>query len=101
MSAPADLGLVTLDGQVTYIALFDDRKGGEPVQVGEFPHCRMHRHGDRKPQCRSTVKVTDYVGTSEERCTREKGHGMPHVKHLAPGVPAIAWRPESAEQEPA
>lgn len=91
MSTPQDEGVITLDGQVTYLVAFDDRIG-DLVAIGEFPHCRMHRPGDRAPQCKAEIVVTDGEGTSAERCTRERRHGGVHVQHHSPGQPILAWR---------
>lgn len=95
VSTPADHGFVVIDGEVTFVQVQDER--GRLMQIGEFPHCRMTRKGDRVQQCKATINITDHTSTGSEQCTREKGHGMPHVAHAAPGLPVIAWRPQPSE----
>jgi hypothetical protein len=94
MSTPQDAGAITLGGQVTYLVAFDDRVG-DLVALGDFPHCRMHRRGDKTPRCKAEMDITDREGTSSERCTRERRHGGVHVKHQAPGQPILAWRTDA------
>ncbi len=92
MSNPGLGDIVVLGARVTFMVA-QDTATGRPKVLGERPHCAMWTLVPDAEQCVAEISMTN-EGDGEsftEQCTREVGHGGPHVVHAEPGLPVLAW----------
>lgn len=95
--------IVVVGARVTYMVAQDTATGRAEL-LGARPHCAMWSSMPRASQCPAELNITNVTDRDSfaERCTRELSHVGPHVVHVQPGLPVLAWLidPAAGSEQP-